>query len=106
MLMLISSDIYGLLEFFSFLIWFFYGLDIVALLVIKYRLRREKNNEQTKKAQKQEEEDDEENSEFKLEVCCHSVYPSVLNYLRRSVWMEWKFFSLLIPFFIQNSFRL
>jgi hypothetical protein len=62
--MLISSDIYGLLEFFSFVIWFFYGLDIVALLVIKYRLKNLKNEAQPKT----EVEESEDNNDFKLEV--------------------------------------
>ena len=62
--MLISSDIYGLLEFFSFVIWFFYGLDIVALLVIKYQLKNLKNEAQPKI----EVEESEDNNDFKLEV--------------------------------------
>jgi len=62
--MLISSDIYGLLEFFSFVIWFFYGLDIVALLVIKNRLKKNKNEIQPKIVTEETEED----NEFKLEV--------------------------------------
>ena len=63
--MLISSDIYGLLEFFSFVIWFFYGLDIVALLVIKYRIKKTKNEAAQPKT---EVEESEGNSDFKLEV--------------------------------------
>lgn len=56
--MLISSDIYGLLEFYSFLIWFFYGLDIVALLVIRYKIKKNPDPKQTA-----------ESDGFKLKVC-------------------------------------
>ena len=42
--MLVSRDIYILLEFFNFLIWTFYGLDIIALLIIKRRNKKAKFN--------------------------------------------------------------
>jgi hypothetical protein len=35
--MILSSDIYGLIEFFSFLIWIFYGLNILCLIILKRR---------------------------------------------------------------------
>ena len=35
--MILSSDIYGLIEFFSFLIWIFYGLNILCLIILKKR---------------------------------------------------------------------
>jgi hypothetical protein len=38
--MILSSDIFVLLEFFNFLIWIFYALNIVALFVLKRRARK------------------------------------------------------------------
>ena len=43
LLMIAFSNIYQLLDFFNFLIWVFYGLDIVALFI----LRKRKDNTQT-----------------------------------------------------------
>ena len=35
--MILSSDIYGLIEFFSFLIWIFYGINMICLIILKRR---------------------------------------------------------------------
>ncbi len=37
LLMTAFSSIYQLLDFFNFLIWIFYGLDIVALFILRKR---------------------------------------------------------------------
>jgi amino acid transporter len=38
LLMTAFSNIYQLLDFFNFLIWIFYGLDIVALFILRKRV--------------------------------------------------------------------
>ncbi len=44
LLMILSSDIYALLEFFTFIIWIFYALNLFALLIIKRRNAKEVAN--------------------------------------------------------------
>ena len=43
--MIAFSSIYQLLDFFNFLIWVFYGLDIIALFILRKRDNIENKNE-------------------------------------------------------------
>jgi amino acid transporter len=71
LLMLISSDIYGLIDFFSFFIWFFYGLNITALLVIKYKKKKQQKNVAEKI---EDDEDDDSRFNFELPI----IFPIIM----------------------------
>ncbi len=67
LLMIIFSDIYQLLDFFNFLIWMFYGLNMVALLILKRKNNKSEDKINNKKL-----------SEYRLRVrmefCLKKVY--------------------------------
>jgi hypothetical protein len=81
--MILSSDIYALLEFFTFLIWIFYALNLLALLVLKKRKDNLKKNDPPNSIsivdspavnKHKKEENDKKESDFELEVCIQKLY--------------------------------
>ena len=81
--MILSSDIYALLEFFTFLIWIFYALNLLALLVLKKRKDKMKKNDppntlsivdSTASSKLSRDEDGEKMSDFELEVGIQQNY--------------------------------